>query len=150
MNIKYGDLEISMSDDISNNMKSSDDVVKVLDQLNKFVEIKNTEKIASDENKIKLCKELLTGAIGIIGALGLGKLVNSMIENSESGEKQMNEKELLNVVRATSYNYENFEQLFSNALISVKEMEEGKISNFEVAGIKVTGYNPETKLFTVA
>ena len=27
---------------------------------------------------------------------------------------------------------------------------EGKINNFEIAGIKVSGYNPETKLFSIA
>lgn len=115
-----------------------EDIVDIIDKLNK-----------SDENKVALCKELFVGAIGIIGALGLGKLVNSMIENDES-ERQINEKQLSNIIRAISYNYENSEQLFDDALISIKEMEEGKISNFEVVGIKVKGYNPETKLFSIA
>ena len=56
----------------------------------------------------------------------------------------------INIIRITTYNYEHSEQLYTNALISIKEMEEGKINNFEIVGIKVSGYNPETKLFSIA
>ena len=98
----------------------------------------NTAIHEDNEYKLRLCKIIVDGVL---------KLAEMLI-NTE--EKQLNKEQLINIIRATTYNYENFEQLFTNAMYSIKEMEEGKINNFEVAGIKVSGYNPETKLFSIA
>ena len=110
----------------------SDDVVKIVDNA----------MTKDNEFRLGLTNIITTGIVN-----GLMRLVETLVE---SKEKQLNEKQLLEIIKASTYNYENYEQLFSNALISIKEMEEGKINNFEIAGIKVSGYNPETKLFSIA
>ena len=110
----------------------SDDVVKIVDNA----------MTKDNEFRLGLTNIITTGIVN-----GLMRLVETLVE---SKEKQLNEKQLLEIIKASTYNYENYEQLFSNALISIKEMEEGKINNFEVVGIKVSGYNPETKLFSIA
>ena len=110
----------------------SDDVVKIVDNA----------MTKDNEFRLGLTNIITTGIVN-----GLMRLVETLVE---SKEKQLNEKQLLEIIKASTYNYENYEQLFSNALISIKEMEEGKINNFEIAGIKVSGYNPETKLFSIS
>ena len=117
--------------EISDECKS-DDVLKIVDKtMNK-----------DNEFRLGLTNIITTGIVN-----GLIRLVETLIE---SGEKQLDKERLINIIRATTYNYEHSEKLYTNALISIKEMEEGKINNFEVAGIKVSGYNPETKLFSIA
>ena len=94
-----------------------------------------------NEFRLGLTNIITTGIVN-----GLMRLVETLVE---SKEKQLNKEQLINIIRITTYNYEHSEQLYTNALISIKEMEEGKINNFEIAGIKVSGYNPETKIKSV-
>ena len=111
----------------------SDDIVKIVDKA-----------ITKDnEFRLGLTNIITTGIVN-----GLMRLAETLVESKE--KQQLDEKQLLEIIKASTFNYENYEQLFSNALISIKEITEGKINNFEVAGIKVSGYNPETKLFSIS
>ena len=135
MNIKINktksSFEIEYPDDFKKSMKDANSIALV-------TELVNTTIHEDNEYKLQLCKIIMDGVL---------KLVEMLTDN---GEKQLNKEQLINIIRTTTYNYEHSEQLYTNALISIKEMEEGKINNFEVAGIKVSGYNPETKLFSIA
>ena len=110
----------------------SDDAIKIVDNA----------MTKDNEFRLGLTNIITTGIVN-----GLMRLVETLVE---SKEKQLNKEQLINIIRITTYNYEHSEQLYTNALISIKEMEEGKINNFEIAEIKVSGYNPETKLFSIA
>ena len=135
MNIKINktksSFEIEYPDDFKESMKDANSIALV-------TELVNTTIHEDNEYKLQLCKIIMDGVL---------KLVEMLTDN---GEKQLNKEQLINIIRTTTYNYEHSEELYTNALISIKEMEEGKINNFEVAGIKVSGYNPETKLFSIA
>ena len=111
----------------------SDDVIKIVDGV----------MTKDNEFRLGLTNIITTGIVN-----GLMRLVETLVESEE--KQQLNEKQLLEIIRVATYKYENYEQLYTNATISIKEIIEGKINNFEIAGIKVSGYNPETKLFSIA
>ena len=111
----------------------SDDVIKIVDG------------VMTKDNEFRLgLTNIITS--GIVN--GLMRLVETLVESEE--KRQLDEKQLLEIIRVATYKYENYEQLYTNATISIKEIISGKINNFEIAGIKVSGYNPETKLFSIA
>ena len=111
----------------------SDDVIKIVDG------------VMTKDNEFRLgLTNIITS--GIVN--GLMRLVETLVESEE--KRQLDEKQLLEIIRVATYKYENYEQLYTNATISIKEIIAGKINNFEIAGIKVSGYNPETKLFSIA
>lgn len=135
MNIKINKTKsyfgVEYPDEFKESMKDANNIALLTEPVNTAIHEDN-------EYKLRLCKIIVDGVL---------KLAEMLI-NTE--EKQLNKEQLINIIRATTYNYENFEQLFTNAMYSIKEMEEGKINNFEIVGIKVSGYNPETKLFSIA
>ena len=122
---------IEYPDDFKETIKSSNDIASVTEPVNITIREDN-------EFKLEMCKIVVNGILKLVGML------------IDSGEKQLYKEQLINIIKAATYNFDNFDQLFTEAMYSIKEMEEGKKNSFEVAGIKVTGYNPETKLFNIA
>ena len=135
MNIKINKTKSSFEIEYPDNFKES---VKDADSIALVTKLVNTASHEDNEYKLQLSKIVIDSILKLVEML------------TDTGEKQLNKEQLINIIRITTYNYEHSEQLYTNALISIKEMEEGKINNFEIAGIKVSGYNPETKLFSIA
>lgn len=135
MNIKINKTKstfgVEYPDEFKNIIKTPDDVISATEPINTAIREDN-------EYKLQLCKIIVDGVLKLVEML------------TDVGEKQMNKEQLINIIRAATYNFDDFEQLFSGAMYSIKELENGKIDSFEVAGIKVAGYNPETKLFSIA
>lgn len=107
------------------------------------------KKIASNENKTKMLNIIFTGLIGIVGALKLEDIIKTVI-NSNSKEIKMDEENLINMINLSCSSNSNSEQLINDAICSIDKLKNGTIKEFEVAGIKVKGYNPEEKSFIVA
>lgn len=148
MNIKYGrDEKGMMVIDFPDECKEN--VVNIIEQVNKSVEIDNAKKIASDENKTKMLNIIFTGLIGIVGALKLEDIIKTVI-NSNSEEIKMDEENLRNMIKLSCSSNSNSEQLINDAICSIDKLKNGTIKEFEVAGIKVKSYNPEEKYFIVA
>ena len=135
MNIKINKTKSSFEIEYPDNFKES---VKDADSIALVTKLVNIAIHEDNEYKLQLSKIVIDSILKLVEML------------TDTGEKQLNKEQLINIIRITTYNYEHSEQLYTNALISIKEMEEGKINNFEIAGIKVSGYNPETKLFSIA
>ena len=148
MNIKSGRDEQGMMV-IAFPDECKENVVNIIEQVNKSVEIDNAKKIASDENKTKMLNIIFTGLIGIVGALKLEDIIKTVI-NSNSEEIKMDEENLRNMIKLSCSSNSNSEQLINDAICSIDKLKNGTIKEFEVAGIKVKSYNPEEKYFIVA
>ena len=149
MEIKINDDKcgIEISDDFKDIIKSSEDIAKIMEQMNKIVESKNV----LDENKIKLYKEVFVGAIGIIGALGIGKMVESLVDNPV--EKNVSKKELIDLVTKSFSDQKsesNRKMMINDAINIIAEIETGIRQNCVIKNIKINSYDPVTKTFNIA